>query len=218
MSSLTDAAAARAEMVERQLRRRGIADERVLSAMARVPRELFVPERLVAHAYEDGALPIGHGQTISQPFVVATICSLLALKGHERVLDVGAGSGYQAAVLAELAAEVVAIERIAALADEARARLAAAGYAQVEVRIGDGSVGVPERAPFDGIAVAAAAPMVPPALYAQLSDGGRLVLPRGSRWGQELVLVVRGPEGPIERSSIPVRFVPLLGDEGFGDD
>ena len=218
MSSLTDAGAARAEMVERQLRRRGIVDERVLSAMARVPRELFVPERLVAHAYEDGALPIGHGQTISQPFVVATICSLLALKGDERVLDVGAGSGYQAAVLAELAAEVVAIERIAALADEARARLAAAGYAQVEMRIGDGSLGVPERAPFAGIAVAAAAPMVPPALYAQLSDGGRLVLPRGSRWGQELVLVVRGPEGAVERSSIPVRFVPLLGDEGFGDD
>ncbi len=218
MSSLTDAAAARAEMVERQLRRRGITDGRVLAAMRRVPRELFVPERLVARAYDDGALPIGHRQTISQPFVVATICSLLALEGQERVLDVGTGSGYQAAVLAELAAEVVTIERIAALADEARARLATAGYANVDVHVGDGSLGVPERAPFDGIAVAAAAPTVPPALYAQLAEGGRLVLPRGSRWGQELVLVERGPDRPIERTSIPCRFVPLLGDGGFGDD
>ena len=186
--------------------------------MARVPRELFVPASLVEHAYDDGALPIGHRQTISQPFVVATICSLLALEGYERVLDVGTGSGYQAAVLAELAEEVVTIERIAPLADEARARLAAAGYANVEVRVGDGSLGVPEHAPFDAIAVAAAAPVVPPALYAQLAEGGRLVLPRGSRWGQELVLVVRGPDGPVERASIPCRFVPLLGDEGFGDD
>jgi protein-L-isoaspartate(D-aspartate) O-methyltransferase len=218
VSSLTDATAARAEMVERQLRRRGIADERVLAAMRRVPRELFVPERFVARAYDDGALPIGHRQTISQPFVVATICSLLALEGQERVLDVGTGSGYQAAVLAELAAEVVTIERIAALADKARARLATAGYANVDVHVGDGSLGVPERAPFDGIAVAAAAPTVPPALYAQLAEGGRLVLPRGSRWGQELVLVERGPHRPIERTSIPCRFVPLLGDEGFGDD
>ena len=145
-------------MVERQLRRRGITDERVLAAMARVPRELFVPAELVAHAYDDGALPIGHGQTISQPFVVATICSLLALEGHERVLDVGTGSGYQAAVLAELAEEVVTIERIAPLADEARATLADAGYANVDVHVGDGSLGVPERAPFDAIAVAAAAP------------------------------------------------------------
>jgi protein-L-isoaspartate(D-aspartate) O-methyltransferase len=205
-------------MVERQLRRRGITDDRVLSAMARVPRELFVPASLLEHAYDDGALPIGHRQTISQPFVVATICSLLALEGSERVLDVGTGSGYQAAVLAELAEEVVTIERIAPLADEARARLAAAGYANVEVRVGDGSLGVPEHVPFDGIAVAAAAPVVPPALYAQLAEGGRLVLPRGSRWSQELVLVVRGPDGPAERASIPCRFVPLLGDEGFGDD
>ncbi len=205
-------------MVERQLRRRGIFDERVLAAMARVPRELFVPEEVRAYAYDDGALPIGYGQTISQPFVVATICSLLELGGDERVLDVGAGSGYQAAVLAELAAEVVTIERIPELAEEARARLVGAGYANVEVRVGDGSLGVPERAPFDAIAVAAAAPTVPPALYDQLTKGGRLVVPRGSRWGQELVLVERTPDGPMERASIPVRFVPLVGDEGFGDD
>ena len=163
-------------------------------------------------------MPIGHRQTISQPFVVATICSLLALEGTERVLDVGTGSGYQAAVLAELAAEVVTIERIPELAAAAARALAEAGYANVEVRIGDGSLGVLERAPFEAIAVAAAAPSVPPALYVQLADGGRVVVPRGTRWGQDLVLVVRTPDGPVERTSIPVRFVPLLGDEGFGED
>ena len=205
-------------MVERQLRRRGISDERVLAAMDRVPRDLFVPVSLADHAYDDGALPIGHHQTISQPFVVATICSLLSLRGTERVLDVGTGSGYQAAVLAELAAEIVTIERIPELAAEARARLQEAGYEDVEVHVGDGSLGVPERAPFAGIAVAAAAPRVPPALYEQLAECGRLVLPRGSRWGQELVLVMRKPEGPAERTSIPCRFVPLVGDEGFGHD
>ena len=205
-------------MVERQLRRRGISDDRVLAAMARVPRELFVPDRLRVYAYDDGALPIGHRQTISQPFVVATICSLLRLTGAERVLDVGTGSGYQAAVLAELAAEVVTIERIPELAGQARARLVEAGYTDVDVRVGDGSLGVPEQAPFDAIAIAAAAPTVPGALYEQLVDGGRLVVPRGSRWGQELVLVERTADGPVERTSIPVRFVPLLGDEGFGDD
>jgi len=215
---ILDAAAARAEMVERQLRRRGIADERVLVAMDRVPRELFVPASLAEHAYDDGALPIGHHQTISQPFVVATICSLLSLRGTERVLDVGTGSGYQAAVLAELAAEVVTIERIPELAAGARTRLEEAGHANVDVRVGDGSLGVPERAPFDAIAVAAAAPRVPSALYEQLAEGGRLVLPRGTRWGQELVLVVRTHEGPAERASIPCRFVPLVGDEGFGKD
>ncbi len=218
MSHPADAAAARSEMIERQLRRRGISDERVLQAMGRVPRELFVPEGLRRYAYEDGALPIGQGQTISQPYVVATICSLLELRGPEKVLDVGTGSGYQAAVLAELADEVVTIERISELAEEARARLRDAGYGSVEVRVGDGSLGVPDRAPFDAIAVAAAAPGIPRALYAQLVDGGRLVLPRGTRRGQELVQVVRTPQGPVEHRSIPCRFVPLLGDEGFGDD
>ncbi len=216
MSPPRDAAAARAHMVETQLRRRGIDDERVLAAMGRVPRELFVPDGLGHLAYEDGALPIGFRQTISQPFVVATICQLLRLEGDERVLDVGTGSGYQAAVLAELAAEVVTIERIPDLAAQARAVLV--GWANVEVRVGDGSLGVPDRAPFDAIAVAAASPRIPPTLYAQLADGGRAVVPRGTRRGQELVLVERTPEGPRERSSIPVRFVPLLGDEGFGED
>ena len=215
MNLLVDAAEARGRMVEHQLRRRGISDERVLRAMARVPRELFVPEDLLQHAYEDGALPIGHGQTISQPFIVATICALLSLDGHERVLDVGTGSGYQAAVLAELAAEVVTIERVPELAEGARAALAEAGYDRVDVRIGDGSLGIPERAPFAAIAVAAAAPSVPPALYSQLEEGGRLVVPRGSRLGQELVLVVRTADGPRERASLACRFVPLLGEEGF---
>lgn len=203
-------------MVEKQLRRRGIRDERVLEAMARVPRERFVPESFAHLAYEDGALPIGHRQTISQPFVVATICELLELRGDERVLDVGTGSGYQAAVLAELAAEVVTIERIPELAEAARVALEP--YGNVETRIGDGSLGVPDRAPFDAIAVAAAAPDVPPALFGQLAEGGRLVVPRGTRTGQELVLVARTPGGARAERSIPVRFVPLVGDEGFGDD
>jgi protein-L-isoaspartate(D-aspartate) O-methyltransferase len=202
-------------MVEHQLRRRGIGDERVLRAMAKVPRELFVPEEVRHLAYEDGALPIGSGQTISQPFIVATIARLLELTGPERVLDVGTGSGYQAAVLAELAAEVVTIERVPELAASAQAALAAAGYEDVEVVVGDGSLGVPERAPFDGIAVAAAAPTIPDALVEQLVEGGRLVLPRGSRGGQDLVQVVRTPDGHAERAVLPCRFVPLLGAEGF---
>jgi len=209
------AADARARMVERQLRRRGAFGERVLDAMACVPREHFVPENRRHLAYEDGALPIGFEQTISQPFIVATICELLELEGMETVLDVGTGSGYQAAVLAELAAEVVTIERVPDLADRARATLAEAGYDRVEVRVGDGSLGVPERAPFDGIAVAAAAPSVPPALYEQLTEGGRLVVPRGGRWGQKLVQVVRTEDGPVERASVSCRFVPLVGAEGF---
>lgn len=216
MISPAEAARARAHMVERQLRGRGIADERVLAAMARVPRERFVPEAVAHLAYEDGALSIGYRQTISQPFVVATICELLELTGDERVLDVGTGSGYQAAVLAELAQEVVTIERIPELATTARVALEE--YGNVEVRVGDGSLGVPDRAPFDAIAVAAAAPDVPPALVSQLTIGGRLVVPRGTRSGQDLVLVVRTPKGAREARSIPVRFVPLVGDEGFADD
>jgi protein-L-isoaspartate(D-aspartate) O-methyltransferase len=205
-------------MVERQLRQRGIRSERVLEAMARVPRELFLPPDLRGYAYEDGALPIGHGQTMSQPFVVATICELLDLTGDERVLDVGTGSGYQAAVLAELAEEVVTIERVPELAQQARAALEQAGYPGVIVLVGDGSRGVPEWAPFDAIAVAAAAPAIPDALYAQLVEGGRLVVPRGTRWGQELVRVTRTEQGPVQHVSIPCRFVPLVGDEGFGHD
>jgi protein-L-isoaspartate(D-aspartate) O-methyltransferase len=197
------------------LRRRGILDDRVLEAFARVPRELFVPLDLRDEAYDDRALPIGYGQTISQPFMVAAICSALGLEGHERVLDVGTGSGYQAAVLAELAVEVVTIERVPELAEQARRALAEAGYEQVEVRIGDGTLGVPERAPFDGIAVAAAAPSVPEALYDQLAPGGRLVVPVGSRRNQQLEIVTRGPHGRVVRTTVPCRFVPLVGEAGF---
>ena len=205
----------RARMVEWQLRRRGIENERVLAAMGRVPRELFIPPELRDAAYADAALPIGDGQTISQPYMAALICEQLALHGSERVLDVGTGSGYQAAVLAELVAEVVTIERIPALAELARRNLAAAGYERVEVRLGDGTLGVPDRAPFDAIAVAAAVPELPGSLYEQLEPRGRLVVPVGSRRAQELQVVVRSPEGPAVIHSVPCRFVPLVGEEGF---
>jgi protein-L-isoaspartate(D-aspartate) O-methyltransferase len=199
------------------LRRRGVVDARVLEAIARVPRELFVPDGLRERAYDDRALPIGHGQTISQPFMVAAICSALDLDGDERVLDVGTGSGYQAAVLAELASEVVTIERVPALVEQARQALRDAGYERVEVRVGDGTLGVPDRAPFDGIAVAAAAPAVPEALYGQLAPAGRLVLPVGTRRNQQLEIVTRGPHGREERTSVPCRFVPLVGEAGFAE-
>jgi protein-L-isoaspartate(D-aspartate) O-methyltransferase len=201
----------RERMVEWQLRRRGIEDERVLEAMGRVPRELFVPVESREGAYADAALPIGGGQTISQPYMVALICQQLALQGTERVLDVGTGSGYQAAVLAELAGEVHTIERIPELAESARASLAAAGYGDcVHLHVGDGTLGVPERAPFAGIAVAAAALEAPPALYEQLEPRGRLVVPVGGADGQWLEVVVRTPEGPAVLRSVPCRFVPLV--------
>jgi len=208
-------ARARLGMVERQLRARDIVDERVLAAMERVPRELFVPEPERSRAFEDAALPIGHGQTISQPYMVARICEALEVREAQRVLDVGTGSGYQAAVLAELGAEVVTIERIPELAERARANLAEAGYEAVEVVVGDGTLGVPERAPFDGIAVAAAAPELPESLYEQLRAGGRLVVPVGGPRAQRLEVIVRSPEGPAVVHSVPCRFVPLVGEEGF---
>jgi protein-L-isoaspartate(D-aspartate) O-methyltransferase len=202
-------------MVEEQLRSRGIEDERVLDAMERVPRELFVPGELRDRAYADVALPLTGGQTISQPYMVAKICEALSLRGAERVLDVGTGSGYQAAVLAELAAEVHTIERIPELAELARANLAAAGYERVHVHIGDGTRGLPERAPFGGIAVAAAAPQLPQTLYEQLEPRGRLVVPVGRFGVQRLEVIVHSPEGPAVLKSVACRFVPLVGEEGF---
>jgi protein-L-isoaspartate(D-aspartate) O-methyltransferase len=202
-------------MVEEQLRRRGIVDRRVLDAMAQVPRELFVPEAVRDRAYEDAALPIGGNQTISQPYMVARICEGLAVRSDDRVLDVGTGSGYQAAVLARLAEEVHTIERLPGLAERAREALAAAGCANVHVHVGDGSLGLPDHAPFGAIAVAAAAPEVPASLYEQLEPGGRLVVPVGGRRGQQLRFVVRSPEGPAVLPSVPCRFVPLVGAEGF---
>jgi protein-L-isoaspartate(D-aspartate) O-methyltransferase len=206
----------RRRMVEQQLRSRGVADERVLDAMERVPRHEFVPEGLRDRAYDDAALPIGSGQTISQPYMVARICEALALHGGERVLDVGTGSGYQAAVLAELAGDVHTIERLPELAEAARASLEESGYGdRVHVHVGDGTLGLPEQAPFGAIAVAAAAPELPASLYEQLEPRGRLVVPVGKRHGQQLQVIVRSPEGPAVVRSVSCRFVPLLGEEGF---
>ena len=199
-----------ATWIDDQLRRRGIDDERVLDAMSRVPRERFVPPELRDHAYEDAALPLGRGQTVSQPFIVAFICQGLALAGHERVLDVGTGSGYQAAVLAELAAEVHTIEVIPELAWRAGEVLADSGYGSVHVHVGDGTLGLPEHAPFGGIAVAAATRSVPPALWAELEDGRRLVLPLGGRRSQELCVLERAGDERLLVASVPVRFVPLV--------
>lgn len=203
--------AEREAMVEHQLRARGIRDERVLAAMGRVPREDFIPVELRSRAYDDAALPIGEGQTISQPYMVARICEELGLHGGERVLDVGTGSGYQAAVLAELAGQVQSIERIPELAERARAVL----RDRVRVHVGDGSRGLPEFAPFAAIGVAAAAPRFPRALYEQLELRGRLVVPVGSRWDQMLQVIVRSLEGAAVVRSVPCRFVPLIGEEGF---
>ena len=193
------------DWIERQLYRRGIRDERVLAAMARVPREAFVPAGARRHAYADAALSLPHGQTISQPYIVALICQALELQGGERVLDVGTGSGYQAAVLAELAGEVVSVERIPELGEQALRNLAGAGY-EVDVRIGDGSLGVPDRAPYDAIAVAATTSEVPEPLYEQLVTGGRLVLPID----ESLVSVTRTATGRRTRFLSPARFVPLV--------
>ena len=202
-------------MVERQLEARGIRDRGVLDAMRKVPRELFAAESERGRAYADVPLPIGHGQTISQPYMVALICETAGVRPGNRVLDVGAGSGYQAAVLAEMGAEVHAIERVPELAALARANLARAGYQRVAVHVGDGSLGLPEEAPFDVIVVAAAAPRVPAALYEQLAPGGGLVVPVGGPREQRLELVVKSPEGPAVARSVSCRFVPLVGAGGY---
>jgi protein-L-isoaspartate(D-aspartate) O-methyltransferase len=205
------ALARREQMVEQQIETRGVRDARTLAAMRKVPRHLFVPPGLVDQAYDDHPLPIGHGQTISQPYIVAFMTEALGLEGGETVLEVGTGSGYQAAVLAEIAAHVYTIEILPALADEARERLARLGYSNVKVRAGDGYQGWPEAAPFDAIAVTAAAPRIPEPLQAQLRDGGRLVLPVGDDW-QELVVVTRRGDRFETKKVLPVRFVPMTGE------
>ena len=202
-------------MVERQLRARGIEDERVLAAMGEVPREEFVPADLRDRAYADSALPIGEEQTISQPWVVAAICQALELRGHERVLEVGTGSGYSAAVLARLAAEVIGIERHESLAEGAAAALRRVGAGNVRVLVGDGSRGYPEQAPFDAIAVHAAAPQAPPALLEQLAEGGRLVVPIASGESDELTLLRRLGDRVESTPLAPCRFVPLIGEQGY---
>jgi protein-L-isoaspartate(D-aspartate) O-methyltransferase len=202
-------------MVERQLRRRRIDDERVLEAIGRVPRELFVPPGLRRRAYADSALPIGEGQTISQPWIVAAICQALRLEGEERVLEVGSGSGYSTSVLALLAREVIGIELLAVLAAGARRAIGELGLGNAEVIVGDGSLGLPDRGPFEAIAVHAAAPTEPRALLDQLAEGGRLVVPIAAG-DADLLTVFRRRGDRFEREEIgPCRFVPLLGEEGF---
>lgn len=208
---------ARARMVETQLVARGISDKRVLKAMREVPRHLFVPESRRSQAYYDRPLSIGHGQTISQPYIVAYMTASLELAGTENVLEIGTGSGYQAAVLSQVARRVTTIECIEELADSARITLADLGYDTVQVVVGDGSLGLPEEAPFDAIMFTAAAPEVPMPLREQLVDGGRLVGPVGSRYDQVLVRL-RRRRNDWEREALgPVIFVPLIGKHGWQD-
>jgi protein-L-isoaspartate(D-aspartate) O-methyltransferase len=212
---VSDFAGERQAMVAEQLADRGITSERVLEAMGRVPRELFVSDRDRRRAYRDMPLRIGYGQTISQPYMVAVICQAAEVSEGDHVLDIGTGSGYQAAVLAELGAAVYTVERIPELAERARERLEAAGYENVDVHVGDGSLGLPEHGPYDAIVVAAAAPAMPGSLYDELRERGRLVVPVGGQHGQRLEVIVRSPEGPAVARSVPCRFVPLVGAEGF---
>ena len=207
-----DAALARAreEMVASQIAARGVRDPRTLAALREVPRHLFVPGESRGQAYADHPIPIGHGQTISQPYIVAFMTEAAGLRGGETVLEVGTGSGYQAAVLARIAARVYTIEIVAPLAEASAALLKSLGYANVSVRAGDGYLGWPEAAPFDAILVTAAAPRIPEPLKQQLKDGGRLVLPVGDEW-QELVVVTRRGDRFEERRVLPVRFVPMTG-------
>jgi protein-L-isoaspartate(D-aspartate) O-methyltransferase len=204
-------AAAREAMVKQQIEARGIRDSRTLAALGKVPRHLFVPPGLGGEAYGDYPLPIGHGQTISQPYIVAFMTEAMALEGGETVLEIGTGSGYQAAVLAEIAARVFSIEIVEPLAREAAERLKRLGHTNVEVRAGDGYLGWPEQAPFDAIMVTAAAPRIPEPLKQQLKDGGRLVIPVGEPSVQELMVLTRRGSRYEERRALPVRFVPMTG-------
>jgi protein-L-isoaspartate(D-aspartate) O-methyltransferase len=204
-------AAERERMVARQIAARGVTDPRVLEALRQVERHLFVPEPLRSEAHADRALPLSHGQTISQPYVVGLMTELAALRPTDRVLEVGTGSGYQAAVLSVLVREVYTIEIVEPLASQARERLRRLGHANVFVRAGDGYRGWPEKAPFDAILVTAAPPEIPAPLLEQLAPGGRLVAPVG-REHQELVVVVKGASGLVRRTVIPVIFVPMTGE------
>ena len=209
-------AQARERMVADQLRRRGIADERVLDAMGRIPRERFIGQSAQRHAYDDEALPIEAGQTISQPYIVARMTELLAPRPGDRILEIGTGSGYQAAVLADLGARVTTIERHEDLAATARERLAELGFGEaVDVRVGDGSLGLPDEGPWDGIIVTAAAPDISLALREQLADGARLVIPVGPRDRQILMVVTRRGNDWTERPDGAVVFVPLVGEGGW---
>ena len=202
-------------MLERQLKARGIRDERVLAAMAKVPREDFVAPELREHAYEDRPLGIGCAQTISQPYIVASMLQAAQLRTEDRVLELGTGSGYQTALLAEIARSVVSIERHAELAQLAGERLSHFGYKNVEIVVGDGTLGYPPRAPYGAILVSAAAPQVPQPLVEQLAMGGRMVLPVGTRELQDLMLIRRDQDGVRQIRLDGCAFVPLIGEEGF---
>ena len=208
-------AGARLDMLETQLRRRGITDCRVLEAMAQVPRHEFVPEAYRSQSYEDHPIPIGEDQTISQPFIIAVSLQALALQGNENVLEVGTGSGYQTALLARLARFVYSIERHSSLANGAAAVLARLGITNIKIVVGDGSRGLPESAPFDGILVSAAAPRIPASLIEQLAGNGRMVVPVGPAHAQELQLVRKDEGNPVVETLEGCRFVPLIGSEGY---
>jgi protein-L-isoaspartate(D-aspartate) O-methyltransferase len=208
-------AAQRELMVSTQLRARGISDERVLAAMARVPRHEFVAEEYREQAYEDHPVPIGEGQTLSQPYIVAIMLEALTLAGSEKVLEIGTGSGYQTALLAELAREVHSLERHASLARSAENVLHRLGYRNVRVLVGDGSEGLADQAPFEATIVSAAAPRIPPALFEQLREGGRMVVPVGPAYAQELQLVRKQDGHPIVDNLEGCRFVPLIGCQGY---
>jgi protein-L-isoaspartate(D-aspartate) O-methyltransferase len=211
-----EAAFRRQNMVAHQVARRGVSDRHVLDAMAKVPREAFIARDLEEFAYDDSPLPIAEGQTISQPYIVAAMAEAANLKPGDKVLEVGAGSGYAAAVFAELAAQVFTIERRAALAEAAKSTLARLGYDNVEVRTGDGTRGLPEAAPFDAIIVAASGPRIPDSLKRQLKTGGRLILPVSSGRQQSLRKIVRTGKNTFDESDLgAVRFVPLIGEEGW---
>jgi len=207
-------AAQRLQMVQHQLRGRDIVDERVLRAMALVPRHQFVPSRLRAMAYADGPLPIGHGQTISQPYIVALMSQVLAVQPGERVLEIGTGSGYQAAVLAAMQARVYSIEIVAELGRQAAATLNSLGYDAIRLKIGDGYKGWAEHAPFDAIIVTCAPTQIPQPLKEQLAEGGRMVIPVGPRNHQQLVLLVKEKGQISQRKVVDVRFVPMVNEKG----
>jgi protein-L-isoaspartate(D-aspartate) O-methyltransferase len=207
----------RSRMVETQIASRGVKDERVLSVMRSVPRHLFVPAAYRDAAYSDCPLPIGRGQTISQPYIVAVMTELLALQPEDRVLEIGAGSGYQAAILARLAKTVISIERINEVAEMARENLSRLGFGNVKIITGDGTIGYPEQAPYDGVLITAATPEVPPPLIDQLAEGGRLVAPVGSRDLQELVRITKKKDQAVREFFGGVVFVPLLGRYGWNE-
>jgi len=205
-------------MVETQILERGIRDKRVIEVMKKLPRHLFVPENIIDDAYDDRALPIGHGQTISQPYIVALMTELLELKGDEKVLEIGTGSGYQAAILAELAREVHTVERVLQLAEESRNRFERLGYKNIKVYIRDGTEGVPEEAPFDRIIITAATPEIPPPLVEQLKEGGIVVAPVGERYSQYMLKAIKKGNELERHYLIPVAFVPLIGKYGWKDE